>query len=82
MRNALKKPLKKTCFKDQEESKIGKPLDVCVLGIKNCVLRILAVRTVWLHPHGSYLSAVGTNTNGNLLEANSHADTTCLGREP
>ena len=36
------------------------------------------VRTVWLRPRGSYLSAIGTNTNGNLLEADSYADTTCL----
>ena len=34
---------------------------------------------MWLRPRGSYLSAIGTNTNGNLLEADSHADTTCLG---
>ena len=35
--------------------------------------------TVWFRPRGSYLSAVGTNTYGNLLEADSHADTMCLG---
>ena len=38
-----------------------------------------AVGTVWLHPHESYPSAVGSDTNGTFLEADSHADTTCLG---
>ena len=52
---------------------------MCVLGFENCVLNCSAVRTVWLRPRGSYLSAIGTNTNGNLLEADSHTDTTCLG---
>ena len=38
-----------------------------------------AVRTVWLRSRESYLSAVGANSNETLLEADSHADTTCLG---
>ena len=58
--------------------KIGKPLDVCVNGaneLRCCSL----VRTVWLRSREAYLSAVGSNTNGTFLEADSHADTTCLG---
>ena len=82
-RNALKKkpsPVKKARFKDAEELKIGKPLYVCVLRIENCVLRNCpAVRIVWFCSRGSYLSAVGTNMNGNLFEADSHGDTICLG---
>ena len=53
---------------------------MCVVGIENCVVKnCSAVRIVWLRPRGSNLSAVGTNTNETLLEADSHADTTCLG---
>ena len=38
-----------------------------------------AVRTVWLRPRESHLSAIGANSNETFLEADSHADTTCLG---
>ena len=45
-----------------------------------CELRNLStVRTVWLRPRESYLSIIGTNTNETPFEADSHADTTCLG---
>ena len=45
-----------------------------------CEMRNLsAVRTVWLRPRESYLSIIGSNTNEIPLEADSHADTTCLG---
>ena len=38
-----------------------------------------AVGTVWLRPRESYPLAVGSDTNGTFLEADSHADTTGLG---
>ena len=40
---------------------------------------VSAVRSMWLQPRASYLSEIGTNTNESFLEADSHADTTCLG---
>ena len=45
-----------------------------------CELRSLKViRSVWLRPRETYLSIVGSNSNETPLEADSHADTTCLG---
>ena len=39
-----------------------------------------SLRTVWLRPRSSYVSAIGINSNETTFEADSHADTTCLGR--
>ena len=38
-----------------------------------------ATRTVWLRPRSANVSTVATNSNETTLEADSHADTTCLG---
>ena len=35
---------------------------------------------MWLRPRSSYVSAIGINSNETTFEADSHADTTCLGR--
>ena len=40
----------------------------------------LRLRTVYLRPRSSYVGAVETNSNETTFEADSHADTTCLGR--
>ena len=40
---------------------------------------VCAMRTVWLRPCSENVSTVATNSNKTTLEANSHADTTCLG---
>ena len=56
---------------------MGKPLAVCEN--ENEISRdVSAVRAVWLRQRASYLSEVGTNANESFLEADSHADTTCL----
>ena len=41
---------------------------------------VCSLRTIWLRPRSSYISAIGTNSNETTFEADSHADTTCLGR--
>ena len=38
-----------------------------------------ATRTVWLRPRSANVSTVATNSNKTKLNANSHANTTCLG---
>ena len=34
--------------------------------------------TIWIRPRSANVSTVETNSNETTLEANSHADTTCL----
>ena len=42
-------------------------------------MNVSAVRTMYLHPRVAGVCAVASNTNEVPLEADSHADTTCLG---
>ena len=41
---------------------------------------IPSLRMVWLRPRSSYVSTIGINSNETTFEADSRADTTCLGR--
>ena len=40
---------------------------------------VCAMRTVWICPRYENVSTVATNSNKTTLEADSHADTTCVG---